>query len=188
MRVLGKWLPDEMERLKFAVKRVCKKKLSLGSNSMSIEPESALVGPGSMLEETDVPAEVLESGHVNSKELSDGGVKESVWEAVARLVVTRNSVQCRQKWLFHLDWQQRGGVAMWSSQDDKTLLEALLTRAGRGAEDEDDVDWAELAQDWESARWSPYYLRTKWTSMRRQVPRYNFNTFQGKYPFSLFHS
>ena len=45
--------------------------------------------------------------------------------------------------------------------------------------DEDEVEWGELCKGWDSAR-SPYYLRGRWSVLRRDVPNYRLMAFQGQ--------
>lgn len=94
---------------------------------------------------------------------------------MAELVGTRNGPQCRSKWYFGLGCKKRGGVEQWDVQDDVRLLQHL---SSLDVSDEDDVEWAELAKGWHSAR-SPYYLRNRWACLRRSVPSYENKTFQG---------
>lgn len=63
----------------------------------------------------------------------------------------------------------------WTLQDDLALLQCL---AGKEVEDEEEVEWGEMCEGWDSAR-SPYYLRMRWSMLRRDVPNYRLKTFQG---------
>ena len=183
--LLGKWLPDEVERLVYAVKKVGKlcSTPALEANSTnhgSHSTECELHSTESTYTSSALELNCDEVGRVSERAASSGEVGEGMWKRVASLVATRNCLQCRQKWLFHQEWKDKGGSDMWTTRDDVLLLETLLMKVeSEGVEDEDGVDWAELAQGWESARWSPYYLRTKWTSLRRQVPRASLLGFQG---------
>ena len=97
------------------------------------------------------------------------------WSQVAELVESRNAPQCRSKWYFDLGWRNGGGLRAWDSRDDVRLIQLLSSQS---ATDEDEVEWAELSSDWDSAR-SPYHLRNKWACLRRSVPSYHKKTFQG---------
>ena len=97
------------------------------------------------------------------------------WNDIADLVGTRNAKQCFTKWVFMLSWKEKGGVKSWDVRDDVKLLHCLSSLS---VDDEDEVDWAGLCQDWEAAR-SSCYLRTKWGVLRRTVPRYKLQSFQG---------
>ena len=97
------------------------------------------------------------------------------WQNIAECVRTRNGFQCRQKWVHLQAWRESGGEKTWSECDDVQLLHSL---AGACVETEDAVKWACLCEGWEAAR-SASYLRTKWTALRRGVPRYQHNTFSG---------
>ena len=158
--------------------------------------ESAVLLSGSESDETrTVPAvsPKVESGTTgfrsadntsNETESTETESGSGTWEQVADLVMTRNQGQCRSKWLFHLEWKERGGTKKWTQMDDLHLLEGLLFLVGYGGEDgevedEDCVDWAKLCEGWDSSR-SGYFLRKKWACLRRTVPRYLFNSFQGK--------
>ena len=98
------------------------------------------------------------------------------WDTIAELVPTRNGIQCRQKWLFSLSWSQRGGRRQWGAQDDLKLLQRLSVQDDLA--DEEEVEWEELSEGWESVR-SPHHLRSKWGCLRRVVPNYHIKTFQG---------
>ena len=97
------------------------------------------------------------------------------WSQVAEIVGSRNAPQCRSKWFFDLAWKEKGGVKPWDFQDDLKLLHLLSSQE---VSDEDEVEWVELCDGWDSAR-SPYHLRNKWACLRRSVPSYHDKTFQG---------
>lgn len=97
------------------------------------------------------------------------------WDNIADLVGTRNGPQCRSKWHFYLSWKERGGTKAWDIQDDLKLLQALSDQDNN---DEDEVNWEGLTGNWASAR-SPFYLRSKWACLRRFVPQYSINSYQG---------
>ncbi len=97
------------------------------------------------------------------------------WQNIAECVRTRNGFQCRQKWVHLQAWRESGGEKTWSECDDVQLLHSL---AGACVETEDSVEWGSLCEGWEAAR-SASYLRTKWTALRRSVPRYQHNTLSG---------
>ena len=65
---------------------------------------------------------------------------------------------------------------MWTSRDDLTLLQQL---AAVEVVDEEEVEWEEMCEGWDSAR-SPYFLRVRWSALRREVPNYRLMTFQGQ--------
>ncbi|KAK7102613.1 cyclin-D-binding Myb-like transcription factor 1 [Littorina saxatilis] len=89
------------------------------------------------------------------------------WAAVAEQVQTRSEKQCRTKWLNYLNWKQQGG-ADWTRQDDLSLIEKI---SKMDVQNDQDIDWNELAKDWPSVR-SPQWLRGKWWSLKRHVPNY----------------
>ncbi len=97
------------------------------------------------------------------------------WEQVAKDVRTRNSAQCRSKWLHFrpVEWEGR----KWIDQDDLQLLELL---SGVTAQDEDEINWTQLCLGWENAR-SPYVLRRKWATLRRRVPGSALKSFAGQW-------
>ncbi|XP_064386270.1 cyclin-D-binding Myb-like transcription factor 1 [Halichondria panicea] len=105
------------------------------------------------------------------------------WQNIAECVRTRNGFQCRQKWVHLQAWRESGGEKTWSECDDVQLLHSL---AGACVETEDAVKWACLCEGWEAAR-SASYLRTKWTALRRGVPRYQHNTFSDNLEYLLEH-
>ena len=82
----------------------------------------------------------------------------------------------REKWVIQLSWKEKGGKQKWTSQDSLTLLQQL---AAMEVVDEDEVEWGELCKGWDSAR-SPYYLRGRWSVLRRDVPNYRLMAFQGQ--------
>lgn len=77
--------------------------------------------------------------------------------------------------MYHLSWKEKGGRTQWTLQDDLALLQRL---AAKEVEDEEEVEWGEMCEGWDSGR-SPYYLRMKWSMLRRDVPNYRLRTFQG---------
>ena len=97
------------------------------------------------------------------------------WDQVAQHVKTRNSAQCRSKWLHFrpVEWEGR----KWRDSDDLQLLELL---SGETAQDEDEINWIQLASGWDNAR-SPYVLRRKWATLRRRVPGSALKSFTGKW-------
>lgn len=98
------------------------------------------------------------------------------WQRVARLVKTRNSVQCRNKWLYTIFGGQNSEQEQkWTTQQDLELLNKLCEES---VEDEEEVDWSALSHSWHSIR-SSHHLRTKWTCLRRRVPGYEFKSFEG---------
>ena len=103
------------------------------------------------------------------------------WQIVAERVGTRNADQCRRKWVFHLSWKENGGGMQWTLQDDLALLQRL---AAKEVEDEEEVEWGEMCEGWDSAR-SPYYLRMRWSMLRRDVPNYRLKTFQENLEYLL---
>lgn len=90
-----------------------------------------------------------------------GGVS---WASVAELVRTRSEKQCRSKWLNYLNWKHSGGTE-WTKEDDLSLVRRI---AELEVEDENELNWEELAGGWSSVR-SPQWLRSKWWSIKRQV-------------------
>ncbi|KAK2565961.1 Cyclin-D-binding Myb-like transcription factor 1 [Acropora cervicornis] len=62
------------------------------------------------------------------------------WQAVADIVKTRNSYQCRSQWLYRLCFREdtiKSGKR-WSAEDDRKLITRLYTS---GVTEECDVDW-----------------------------------------------
>lgn len=102
------------------------------------------------------------------------------WQLIAQSVPSRNSHQCRKRWVGLQAWQESGGVKQWDECDTVQLLHSL---AAADVETEDEVDWSSLSNGWEAAR-SHSYLRNKWSALRRAVPRYQHNVFSGKSPSS----
>jgi hypothetical protein len=70
------------------------------------------------------------------------------WEMIADKVQTRNSSQCRTKWVNALAWKVRGGEVGWDCDNDLKLIK-LLAQDADDLEDEESVDWEKLAEGWE---------------------------------------
>ena len=91
---------------------------------------------------------------------------------------------------------QLQGEVKWNLEDDLKLIEIL--GKDESIEDEEEFNWEKLADGWprwygniinkqygidilifhSSAR-NRYQLRSKWSAVKRSVPRYQFKTFQG---------
>lgn len=100
------------------------------------------------------------------------------WDKIAELVETRNSIQCRTKWLY-TDIADRRGVRTklkWSDPQDLDLLDQLHRQT---ATDEEEIDWLEMSQYWDNLK-TPYQVRAKWACLRRRVPGYALKSFQGE--------
>ncbi|XP_045164326.1 cyclin-D-binding Myb-like transcription factor 1 [Mercenaria mercenaria] len=89
------------------------------------------------------------------------------WALVAEKVITRSEKQCRTKWLNYMNWKMKGGKE-WTREEDMNLI---IRVAGMEVTDDTEIDWDELARNWESAR-SPQWLRGKWWSLKRHIPDY----------------
>ena len=129
----------------------------------------------------DVIKEVCASnGHVSEsgeEEEEDRILPATVsWHDIARSVMTRTAMQCRQKWVMSLSWKSKGSTQVWGVFDAIKLLEELGAMADVASEDE--VDWVGLSRKW-SGDWTHYYLRERWGKMRRDVPNYRVKSFQG---------
>ena len=53
-----------------------------------------------------------------------------------------------------MSWKLQGGVEHWSSVDNIVLLEMLA--GDLEVEDEDEIDWARLLENWERWVWSEW--------------------------------
>ncbi|XP_041459384.1 cyclin-D-binding Myb-like transcription factor 1 isoform X2 [Lytechinus variegatus] len=93
------------------------------------------------------------------------------WSQVADKVGTRTEKQCRAKWLNYLNWKQKGG-SKWTLMDELTLINRVDET---GVEVDTDIDWENIAKNWESVR-SPQWLRSKWWNLKRQVIDTDFKT------------
>ena len=110
----------------------------------------------------------------NGKE-GRGKDKLICWEAIAIRVKTRNSEQCRKKWINSLSWKRQGQkVRKWTNEDFAKFV-TLLRECGERYEKH--VDWVSIGKDLGKQE-SDFVVRRKWFSFRVQVPRYQFNTFQ----------
>lgn len=105
------------------------------------------------------------------------------WEDVAAKVGSRNAMQCHSKWIMTLSWKQTGRAeAKWTSVDDLKLIRVLSSL--EEVEDEEEVEWQELCQDWPAAH-NVSCLRMHWAVIRRDVPHYNVQTIQENLEYLL---
>ncbi len=107
------------------------------------------------------------------------------WKRVAKYVKTRNSPQCRRKWLFHQEGKKAvSRKKQWTQQDELQLIDELLLQ--EEMEEEDDVDWVGMcSSNWDHAR-SHCYLKNKWLSLKRCVPGYSFKSFPGNVTLPIY--
>lgn len=120
------------------------------------------------------------------------------WAMVANKVRTRSEKQCRSKWLNYLNWKHSGGTE-WMKEDDLRLVQRYVSTATLfqkravghlvlmivafriselEVEDENEIQWEDLAGGWSSVR-SPQWLRSKWWSIKRQVSNHKDIPFSG---------
>ncbi|KAJ7376145.1 Homeobox protein Nkx-2.1 [Desmophyllum pertusum] len=84
------------------------------------------------------------------------------WQPVAELVMTRNRIKCRKKWLDQLCWGTAADNTQgkhWTKRHDLKLITRLYNS---GVMEECDVDWMELKSEYEinnnnyySPQWPP---------------------------------
>lgn len=89
------------------------------------------------------------------------------WALVSEKVITRSEKQCRTKWLNYMNWKMKGGKE-WTREEDMNLI---IRIAAMEVTDDSEIDWDDLASNWESVR-SPQWLRGKWWSLKRHIPDY----------------
>ncbi|KAJ7383207.1 RNA polymerase I enhancer binding protein [Desmophyllum pertusum] len=100
------------------------------------------------------------------------------WSAVAALVMTRNTVKCRRKWLEKLCWSTTTTADETQGVWTKSHYLKLITRLyNSGVMDECDVDWMELKSEYE-INYSPQWLRKKWSKVKKRVPNYHQLSFE----------
>eukprot|EP00794_Sanderia_malayensis_P006061 gene6061-6763_t len=89
------------------------------------------------------------------------------WSTIAEKLGTRTEKQCRSKWLNYLNWKEVSGKE-WTKNDEAELIERI---ASLDVEEDAELDWIKLAEQWPSAR-SPQWLRGKWWAIKKHVPDY----------------
>lgn len=177
---IGKYTPEEIDKLKeLRVKHGSDWATigaMLGRSASSVKDRCRLMrdtcnsGKWLPAEEARLAKAVYELSGAKPGESVTTGLS---WASVAERVSTRSEKQCRTKWLNYLNWKQKGG-SDWTREDDMLLIEKLTNC---GVNDEKDICWDELCQEWTSAR-SPQWLRGKWWSMKRHVPDYHLMNFE----------
>ncbi|KAM8883140.1 cyclin-D-binding Myb-like transcription factor 1 isoform 1-T1 [Synchiropus picturatus] len=171
---VGKYTPDEVDKLK-TLREMHGNDwatigASLGRSASSVKDRCRLMkdtcntGKWSEEEERRLAEVVYEMAGVSPGSAVTGGVS---WALVAEKVRSRSEKQCRSKWLNYLNWKHSGGTE-WTKEDDLTLISRILDMK---VEEENDIKWEELAGGWRSVR-SPQWLRSKWWSIKRQVPNH----------------
>jgi len=98
------------------------------------------------------------------------------WQAVADIVKTRNSYQCRSQWLYRLCFREdtiKSGKR-WSAEDDRKLITRLYTS---GVTEECDVDWMDVKSEFD-INYSPQWCSFKWTEIKKRVPDYHLLDFE----------
>ncbi|KAM6984761.1 cyclin-D-binding Myb-like transcription factor 1 [Aplochiton taeniatus] len=168
---VGKYTPEEIEKLKELRQNHGNDwatiGAALGRSASSVKDRCRLMkdtcntGKWSEEEEKRLAEVVYEMAGVSPGVAVTGGVS---WASVAELVSTRSEKQCRSKWLNYLNWKHSGGTE-WTKEDDLSLVHRITELE---MEDENALNWEELAGGWSSVR-SPQWLRSKWWSIKRQV-------------------
>ncbi|XP_065916250.1 cyclin-D-binding Myb-like transcription factor 1 isoform X2 [Dysidea avara] len=169
---VGRFTEDEVEQLKMLQQQYGNRWAKIGSQ-MDRTDHSVRVkfdGLGSVCGTwSKQEVELLVSA------VTECGEDDINWKIVARKVKTRNSHQCRQKWVFFMCWKQLESPVSWCKLDNIRLVQELSQSS---ATDEEEVDWKKMAEsDWPPAR-SGSYLRCKWTALRRQVANYELRSFR----------
>ncbi|XP_028407706.1 cyclin-D-binding Myb-like transcription factor 1 [Dendronephthya gigantea] len=92
------------------------------------------------------------------------------WIEVALFVMTRTSIQCREKWLASVCWNNESGkkTVKWTSQDDVKLIERLYRS---DENDENDINWVLFTKDLPNSP-SVTWLRMRWNTLKKAVPNY----------------
>lgn len=172
---VGKYTPEDLERLKKlrsvygndwqAIGAVMGRSASSIKDRCRLMKENCNQGKWLPAEERRLAEAVYELASAIPGERITSGLS---WAAVAERVGTRSEKQCRTKWLNYLNWKEAGGTE-WTREDDISLICRVY---GLNVNDENMIDWAELAKGWASVR-SPQWLRGKWWSLKRHVPNAN---------------
>lgn len=168
---IGKYTPEEIEKLReLRIKHGNDWQtigFALGRSASSIKDRCRLMkdncNTGKWLpsEERRLADAVYQLSRKKPGEMVTSGIS---WSAVAEKVGTRSEKQCRTKWLNYLNWKQVGG-AVWTREDDINLVCKICSLS---VNEENSVDWNELAKGWPSVR-SPQWLRGKWWNLKRLV-------------------
>ncbi|XP_044169551.1 transcription termination factor 1-like [Acropora millepora] len=98
------------------------------------------------------------------------------WQAVADIVKTRNSHQCRSQWLYRLCFREdtiKSGKR-WSAEDDRKLITRLYTS---GVTEECDVDWMDVKSEFD-INYPPQWCSFRWSQIKRGVPDYHLLDFE----------
>ncbi|XP_067056428.1 transcription termination factor 1-like isoform X3 [Acropora muricata] len=98
------------------------------------------------------------------------------WQAVADIVKTRNSHQCRSQWLFRLCFREdtiKSGKR-WSAEDDRKLITRLYTS---GVTEECDVDWMDVKSEFD-INYPPQWCSFRWSQIKKRVPDYHLLDFE----------
>ncbi|XP_067129049.1 cyclin-D-binding Myb-like transcription factor 1 isoform X3 [Centruroides vittatus] len=169
---VGKYTPEDLERLKKlrsvygndwqAIGAVMGRSASSIKDRCRLMKENCNQGKWLPAEERRLAEAVYELASAIPGERITSGLS---WAAVAERVGTRSEKQCRTKWLNYLNWKEAGGTE-WTREDYISLICRVY---GLNVNDENMIDWAELAKGWASVR-SPQWLRGKWWSLKRHVP------------------
>uniref|UniRef100_A0A673ALQ7 Cyclin-D-binding Myb-like transcription factor 1 n=1 Tax=Sphaeramia orbicularis TaxID=375764 RepID=A0A673ALQ7_9TELE len=178
---VGKYKPDEIEKLKALREKHGNDwatiGAALGRSASSVKDRCRLMkdtcntGKWTEEEERRLAEVVYEMAGVSPGSAVTGGVS---WASVADQVRTRSEKQCRSKWLNYLNWKHCGGTE-WTKEDDLNLIHTISELQ---VEDENEINWEDLAGGWSSVR-SPQWLRSKWWSIKRQVANHK------EIPFSV---
>ncbi|XP_061770346.1 cyclin-D-binding Myb-like transcription factor 1 isoform X2 [Nerophis ophidion] len=178
---VGKYTPGEIEKLKTlrdrhgndwaAIGAVLGRSASSVKDRCRLMKDTCNTGKWSEEEERRLAEVVYEMAGASLGSAVTRGVS---WASVANQVGTRSEKQCRSKWLNYLNWKHSGGTE-WTKDDDLNLTRRILELE---VEDENEIQWEELAGGWSSVR-SPQWLRSKWWSIKRQIANHK------KIPFSV---
>ncbi|XP_061839539.1 cyclin-D-binding Myb-like transcription factor 1 isoform X1 [Nerophis lumbriciformis] len=178
---VGKYTPGEIEKLKTlrdrhgndwaAIGAVLGRSASSVKDRCRLMKDTCNTGKWSEEEERRLAEVVYEMAGTSPGSAVTRGVS---WASVANQVGTRSEKQCRSKWLNYLNWKHSGGTE-WTKDDDLNLTRRILELE---VEDENEIQWEELAGGWSSVR-SPQWLRSKWWSIKRQIANHK------KIPFNV---
>lgn len=178
---VGKYTHEEIEKLKTLREKHGNDwatiGAALGRSASSVKDRCRLMketcntGKWTEEEEKRLAEVVYEMARATPGSAVTGGVS---WALVADKVRTRSEKQCRSKWLNYLNWKHSGGTE-WTKEDDQNLIQRISELE---VEDENDINWEDLAGGWSSVR-SPQWLRSKWWSIKRQVTNHK------EIPFSV---
>lgn len=91
-------------------------------------------------------------------------IEKIPWKKISQMMVSRNGAQCMQKWFNELEWQQCASEK-WTWQDSALLVDAIQKT---GIIHEADIQWREVASNFEGVYRGGWVLKTKWNNLKKK--------------------